>query len=159
MGASKPTFSHKQIGRNLSSDLCGSMIELWRQKSSENLIESSSSYLSPVAQRPPVQVDDGERGTSILDRLHRLDERLVLAVGALLRHQAEHSQSVLVHLDELSVLEYFHCFGLDVAQVVAHVQRRRPDAPDGHLSARLLGREAEVADHQLIRIEPVTWTC
>lgn len=118
----------------------------------------TSTYFLSVSQRFAAQNDKPERGAAVAHWQHGLHEGLHLAaVGA--GHQlAEDAQRILVERDKVLVLEDSLELGPYGAQVVAHKQRRSPHAPDGHLGARLRNAQAEVADDQLVWVEPVART-
>lgn len=115
----------------------------------------SWTYLRLLANCCPVQVEDCERGAPVLDWLNWLHERLLGSAPLLGHHQAPHAHAVLVDLDQVLVLQQLRRLGADVAQIVGHVERRRPDRPERHLGALLVQAEPEVPDHQLVGVEPV----
>ena len=59
---------------------------------------------------------------------------------------------LLVHRDDLSVLQYVPGFLRDVAQVVGHKQRRREERPEGELGLRFGDGQAETTHQEHVWI-------
>lgn len=88
-----------------------------------------------------------------------LIEFVPILISALLHHLTKHSQLVLIDGNQMAVGEDLLRFRADGAQIVAHVERRRPDAPERHLGPLLGPTEAKVSDNQLIGVKPVAGSC
>lgn len=59
------------------------------------------------------------------------------------------AQGVLIHLNDLLVLQNLLELWFDIIQVVGHNERGGQYGPDGHLDLALLVAEAEVTDDDL----------
>ena len=66
------------------------------------------------------------------------------------------AKRILVHRNQVFVLQNGLELGLDVAQIVGHEQGRRPEAPECHLRLALLVREALVSNDQHVGVKPTT---
>lgn len=96
----------------------------------------NGTYVDGAAQCPSIEINYSEAVSAVKSGRHCLPPNLNAILAP---HPLPHyTQLILVHGDNVPVLQNVLVLLANIAQVIGHEERRRPDGPEGQLGPTLI---------------------